>query len=120
MSRDSAGAAAVMGRWRPEILSVTPASGVWAVCRAADVDGHHRYRREPVRVWALVRWHDMRTDVVPMIEGATALELVGESCVWLWNEATGDRCDCGYVNPPSYSAGDRWWCRVCAGLIESS
>jgi len=103
-----------------EIVSVTPADGVWAVYKAPMEDGDTRYRRQPVRVWALVRSPvSLATSVVPMIEGdGLALDFVDSSCLWLWNEVSGDRCDCGYCSLPSWTASDRWWCRKCAGLIE--
>jgi len=106
-----------------EILSVVPASGVWAVRKASHMDGELRYYRDPVLVWAVVRSPtSLATDVVPMIQGEdyddSALTFVGDSS-WLWSEATGSQCECGYRQPPAWSIADRWWCRVCAGLIDS-
>lgn len=109
------GSTALLDRSYPEILSVTPASGVWAVYLGAGTEGNARFGREPVLVWALVRSPDGVTDVVAMIGGDGAgLDFLDESFRWLWSEASNERCRCGYVNPPAFTVSDPWWCRVCA------
>jgi len=113
------GSTALLERQAQEILSVVPAVGVWAVYLGAGTEADARYGREPVHVWALVRSPDGVTDVVPMVGGdGSALSFVDESFRWLWFEATGERCRCGYVSPPGYNSSDPFWCRVCAALIE--
>jgi hypothetical protein len=109
-------------RYNREILSVVPASGVWVVRKAEQRDGEWRYHRDPVLVWAVVRSPiSLATEVVPMIQAEdyddSALAFVDDSS-WLWSEATGSLCECGYRQPPAWVPSDRWWCRVCAGLID--
>ena len=104
-----------------EIISIAPAVDVWAVYAYGGSPDKPRYGREPVRMWALVRLTDGTTAVLPLVESSgerhCGLDFVDESYRWLYNEVSGGRCSCGYINPPR-STGDRWWCTTCAAVIE--